>query len=96
MLNWILKIRDNARVRYMMENGDHPVVAEMSLYEALRRLPQNKARTSDVFPGFPLTVDDKFYFEGEAEEVPEIAQNRQNRQKVEIGADGLPIPAGAE
>lgn len=69
MINWILNIRQNGKVRYIMENGDYPVMSEISFYDLIRKLPQNAVRISDKFPGFPITTDDKYYYEGDFEEV---------------------------
>ena len=79
-------------VRYMMENGDYPVRNEMSFYDAMKRLKLDKVRIGNMFPGYPITTDNKIYFEGTARwvnvEIP--------TDSVELGADGLPIPAKAE
>lgn len=69
MINWILNIKQNGNVWYIMQNGAHPVCAVMPVHDALKRLPQNGVRISDRFDGFPLTGDDVFFFDGEYEEV---------------------------
>lgn len=92
VVDFTLNIRENGMVRYMMENGDYPVRNEMSFYDAMKRLKLDKVRIGNMFPGYPITTDNKFYFEGTARwvnmEIP--------TDGVELGADGLPIPAKAE
>lgn len=77
-INWIMRIGEKGRVRYIMQCGDALVMARTEdVRDALRRLPPKRVRISDRFPGFPLTVDDKFFFEGEWEEVGETLDREE-------------------
>ena len=68
-LNWIFNIRENGRVYYMMENGQFPVLAEMGFLDAMQFVRGKEMRTNNRFPGFPLTVDGVYFFDGEAERI---------------------------
>lgn len=92
MINWCFDILDNGNVRYYFENGEHPVIGEMSFYDAKRKLPLKDVRISGNHPGYPLTVDDTYFFAGYAENV--ALERTQNG--AELGADGLPILVSAE
>ena len=65
MIDWIFTFRQNGKIRCLCENENHPVIIVMEHYKALDLLKQNKARISDKYPGFPITMDGKHYFEGE-------------------------------
>lgn len=82
MLNYILKVSPDGMVKYYMENGKYPVTAETTFENAKWMLEQGKARVSDKHKGFPLTSDDVYFFQGEAEEV-ELTKSSSNRKRSE-------------
>lgn len=99
-MNWKLTIQPNGKVRYMMENGAHPVLAETREESARWMLDRGHIHESEVFPGFPITADDKFFFEGEVEvrrrrkRKAEVVKAEVEVGKIEVGEDGYPLPAG--
>ena len=63
---------------------------EMPFEQALKILTRKTVSKSDKFEGFPITADGVYYFAGE------FVKNRDNADStIELGADGLPIPATA-
>lgn len=97
------KLRKDAdgRVGYVYKNdGTHPVYGKTKLEAAKWMLGRGTARMSDEFEGFPLTSDGMYFFEIEenslSQALPDssLGEGACGDDGVEIGADGLPIPAG--
>ena len=63
-----LKVIDG-KVQYLMRCGKDLVADEMSLACA-ERICSRQASKSDLFQGYPICVDDKFYFAGIEEKKP--------------------------
>ena len=88
MLNYILKIDEHGEVRYLMKQTNCAVAGKMPFDSAMHILKSGgKIRASEIYEGFPITSDNKYFFEGEYEE---------DETAIELGADGLPIPAKGE
>lgn len=86
MTNYILKLDEQNNVRYIMKQKGCAVAGTMSFDSAKRILlgTKKKVRASDEYEGYPITSDDRYFFQGEYEE---------DETAVDLGADGLPIPA---
>lgn len=54
----------DGKVSYIMAAGKDFVKDEMSLAAAERICSRGTQTASKLFPGFPICVDDKFYFAG--------------------------------
>ena len=91
MPNWILNARNEGGrivIGYLMKQKDCIVTGVTGYESAMWMLTNDKSkapRMSDEFEGYPLTADGIYFFDGQMEESPTDA---------ELGADGLPIPAG--
>lgn len=59
----------NGEVPYLMECGKDMVADKMSLACA-ERICSRGTSNSNRFPGYPICVDDKFYFAGIEEKKP--------------------------
>jgi len=88
MLNWILKKNDDGTVDYLMKQKNCNFAGKTKFESALWILKHGKGevRASGEFPMYPLTSDGVYFFAGEFDD----------QEPPEIGADGLPLLAGAE
>ena len=87
MVNWILKRNDDGTVDYLMKQKGCNYAGKTKFESALRMLRQGgEVRGSEEFPMYPLTSDGVYFFAGEFDD----------QEPPEIGADGLPLLAGAE
>lgn len=93
-------------------DGKHPYVGYCKLESAEWMLRQGEVRASEEYEGFPVTANGMYFFEaevgvkedeGEATSSdptlcvgPPSPKGEGSGVAVEIGADGLPMPAGAE
>ena len=78
MLNFILNRDANGNVNYLYRNDNtHPVTGKIPFANALAML-KGDVHASDEYPGYPLTVDDKYFFDGqyEIEEAPKKPKKR--------------------
>ena len=88
MVNWILTQNGDGTVNYLMKQKGCNVTGKTKFESALGllRLAKKDVRVSAEFPEYPLTSDGVYFFAGEFDD----------QEPPEIGADGLPLPAGAE
>lgn len=103
MVDYVLKRDENGMVRYLYRNdGKHPYVGFTKIESAEWMLRQGEVVVSEEYEGFPVTANGKYFFEAEVKgELPQsptatAPSGRAPDYNAEIGADGLPIPAGAE
>ena len=103
MVDYVLKRDENGMVRYLYRNdGKHPYVGLTKTESAEWMLRQGEVVVSEEYDGFPVTANGKYFFEAEVKgELPQsptatAPSGREPDYNAEIGADGLPIPAGAE
>ena len=112
MSNFILNqvvVGDTTVVRYLMKQKGGNVTGHTSMKSAMWMLTNDRAKVPHIteeFPGYPLTADGVYFFDGEMgdEKTTSSASLRSapspewedSGAAVEIGADGLPLPAGAE
>lgn len=115
MSNFILNqvvIGDKTVVRYLMKQKGGNVLGQTSPGSAMWMLTNDKKKVphmTDEFPGFPLTADGVYFFDGDVEGddwalSPADAGTSPSADgeavdaavAAELGADGLPMPAGAE
>ena len=66
----------NGMVPYIMVAGKDPVSAEMPEAKALKMVAKSTKRASNRFPGYPICVDDKYYFAG----TPERSKPKKQRE----------------
>ena len=90
-------------VRYLYRNdGKHPYVGFTKIESAEWMLRQGEVKVSEEYDGFPVTANGMYFFEAEVKgELPQsptttVPPGRESDYNTEIGADGLPMPAGAE
>ena len=87
MLNYILKRNADGTVDYLMKQKGCNVTGKTKFESALWMLKHGgEIRASGEFPMYPLTSDGVYFFAGEFDD----------QEPPEIGADGLPLLAGAE
>lgn len=111
MVDYILNRDENGMVRYMYRNeGKHPYVGKCKLESAEWMLRQGEVVVSEEYEGFPVTANGMYFFEadvGVKEDEGEATSSASLRSApspegegsvvaAELGADGLPLPAGAE
>ena len=103
MVDYVLKRDENGMVRYLYRNdGKHPYVGLTKIESAEWMLRQGEVVASEEYEGFPVTANGKYVFEAEVKgERPQsptatVPSGMEADDNAEIGADGLPIPAGAE
>lgn len=110
MVDYVLKRDENDMVRYLYKNdGNHPYVGLTKIESAEWMLRQGEVRVSEEYEGFPVTANGMYFFEAEVKGEgsalsPADAGTSQSADgeavdaavAAEIGADGLPLPAGAE
>ena len=61
---------ENGMVAYVMRAGRNLVLDKMSL-AAAERICAKGTKVSKTIKGFPISVDDKFFFKGVTEKSPE-------------------------
>ena len=87
MVNWILTQNGDGTVNYLMKQKNCNFAGKTKFESALWMLKQGgEIRASGEFPMYPLTSDGVYFFAGEFDD----------QEPPEIGADGLPLLAGAE
>lgn len=103
MVDYILNRDENGMVRYLYKNdGKHPYVGLTKIESAEWMLRQGEVKVSEEYEGFPVTANGKYFFEADVKgELPQsstatVHSGREPDDNAEIGADGLPLPAGAE
>lgn len=106
MSNFILNrvvIGDKTVVRYLMKQRGGNVTGCTSPESALWMLTNDKAKVphmTEEFPGFPVTADGVYFFDGKVESeeapAPNCGPDYCEIPAAELGGDGLPMPAGAE
>ena len=103
MLDYKLNRNEQGMVHYLYKNdGKHPYVGYCKLESAEWMLRQGEVVVSEEYEGFPVTANGMYFFEAEVKgELPQsptatVPSGREPDDNAEIGADGLPIPAGAE
>lgn len=99
MSKYVLNKGLDGKVGYLFVNdGAHPVSGRTAYESAKWMIENDRKRTvrmSEKYPGYPLTSDGVYYFDGEVSDVSACAKESCDIQdEAEIGADGLPIPAG--
>ena len=103
MAEYTLKVNGFGKVRYVMKQAGANVMAEMDEAKALEMLARGEARESGEVEGFGVTADGVYFFEREvdtsseppkAAHIPLKGKALECGDGVEIGADGLPMPAG--
>lgn len=57
----------NGKVPYVMVAGQDHVTGEMPLAEVERIYANGKKRASNLFDGFPICVDNQYFFAGTSE-----------------------------
>lgn len=55
-------IEKNGKVNYLMKAGNDYVSAEMPVGDAERIIANGNKRASNRFPGYPISVDDQYFF----------------------------------
>jgi hypothetical protein len=103
VVDYILNRDENGMVRYLYRNdGKHPYVGKTKIESAEWMLRQGEVVVSEEYEGFQVTANGMYFFEAEVKgEFPQSAplttpSGREPDDNAEIGADGLPMPAGAE
>ena len=103
MVDYVLKRDAGGMVRYLYRNdGKHPYVGLTKIESAEWMLRQGEVKVSEEYDGFPVTANGMYFFEAEVKgELPQsptttVPPGRESDYNTEIGADGLPMPAGAE
>ena len=103
MVDYVLKRDAEGMVRYLYRNdGKHPYVGKTKIESAEWMLRQGEVRASEEYEGFPVTANGKYFFETEVKgELPQsptatAPSGMEPDDNAEIGADGLPMPAGVE
>jgi hypothetical protein len=103
VVDYVLKRDENGMVRYLYKNdGKHPYVGYCKIESAEWMLRQGEVRVSEEYEGFQVTANGKYFFEADVKvELPQsptatAPSGREPDDNAEIGADGLPMPAGAE
>lgn len=111
MSNFILNrvtVGDKTVVKYLMKQNGGNVEGKTSFQSAIWMLTNDKKKVphmSEEFPGYPLTADGVYFFDGAIEEggttssvsgkpLTPSPEGEGSGVAAEIGADGLPIPAG--
>lgn len=107
MENIKLNVMENAGkvvVKYLMKQKGGNVLGQTSPGSAMWMLTndrQRKARMSGEFPGYPLTADGVYFFDGEIDgdgavdtDAHVCGSDYCEIKPTDIGGDGLPIPAG--
>lgn len=110
MVDYVLKRDAEDMVRYLYKNDvKHPYVGKTRLESAEWMLRQGEVVVSEEYEGFPVTANGMYFFEAEVKGEgsalsPADAGTSQSADgeavdaavAAELGADGLPMPAGAE
>jgi hypothetical protein len=110
VVDYVLKRDAEGMVRYLYRNdGKHPYMGKTKIESAEWMLRQGEVRVSEEYDGFPVTANGMYFFEAEIKgrgdegEATSSATDGAPSPKgesfgvaIEIGADGLPMPAGAE
>jgi len=82
MLNFILNRNPVTRnVSYIMKQPNANVKAEMPMENALKMLQNKNVHASDLFDGYPVTVDDVYFFDGDVEKPVEEPKKPKKRIK---------------
>lgn len=93
ILNQVM-VGDKPMVRYLMKQKGGNVEGKTSPKSAMWMLTNDKAKVphmSEEFPGFPLTADGVYYFDGEVEET-EGASSETAAAAPVCGPDYCDIP----
>ena len=53
---------NNGKVDFIMKTGNDFVKSVMTEKSALEKIASGKVTETDIVQGYPLTVDDKYYF----------------------------------
>ena len=101
-------VGDKPMVKYLMKQKGGNVLGQTSPGSAMWMLTNDRKKVphmTEEFPGFPLTADGVYFFDGDVEDgeatssvsgkpLTPSPEGEGAGVAAEIGADGLPIPAG--